>query len=362
MPIKAIVERAGVWFLESGIQDPGGGVARYYRQDSNQNLPVSTEITGYAIGVLLYLHGLLGGDQYLDGALRAGHFLTRSAWVADTRSMPFECPDGDETASRYTYFFDCGIIIRGLLQLWGVTKQREFLDVAVACGRSLQIDFADGQGDFHPILRLPGKDPVARENRWSRSPGCYQLKSAAAWYRLWEETGEECFRKFYDTALDRALATWPSFLPGATEPQTVVDRLHPYCYFLEGMVPMLRDERCAAATREGLRVASEYVRTLAPEFERTDVYAQLLRARLYADLAGVEPLDRLAAEGEAQRLIEFAAQGLDNRVHGGFYFGRRKGAFLPHVSPVATAFGLQALSMWQQCQTGTARATHQSLI
>ena len=46
------LHRAGCWFLSSGIQDEHGGVARYYRSDIRQNLPVSSEITGYAASTL----------------------------------------------------------------------------------------------------------------------------------------------------------------------------------------------------------------------------------------------------------------------------------------------------------------------
>jgi len=66
--------RAGEWFLHSGIQEPGGGVARYHRTDLDRNLPVSTEITGYAVSALIYLHRLSQDDRYLDAARRAASF------------------------------------------------------------------------------------------------------------------------------------------------------------------------------------------------------------------------------------------------------------------------------------------------
>jgi hypothetical protein len=71
------------------------------------------------------------------------------------------------------------------------------------------------------------------------------------------------------------------------------------------------------------------------------VYAQLLRARIYADRAGLAPLDRDAAEFEAARLEEF------QRPDGGFWFGRMGGRWLPYVNPVSAGFALQALAMWQ---------------
>src|ERR1700719_4375150 len=62
---------AGMWFLRSGIQETNGGVARYYRADLQRNLPVSTEITGYAISALIYLHSITHDAQYLERAADA---------------------------------------------------------------------------------------------------------------------------------------------------------------------------------------------------------------------------------------------------------------------------------------------------
>ena len=59
--------------------------------------------------------------------------------------------------AEFSYFFDCGIIVRGLLAVWRATGEQEFLDVAVGTGDSMAKDFASEDGSFHPILTLPGK-------------------------------------------------------------------------------------------------------------------------------------------------------------------------------------------------------------
>ena len=40
------------------------------------------------------------------------------------------------------------------------------------------------------------------------------------------------------------------------------------------------------------------------------------------------------------------------RLNGGFYFARRGAEFQPHINPVSTGFGLQALMMWRQYLDG----------
>jgi hypothetical protein len=350
--------RAGEWFLRSGIQEPNGGLARFYRADLERNQAVSTEITGYAVSVFVYLHVVTQDERYLERAAAAARFLTRTAWDARSGSMPFEI-----TPAASTYFFDCGIVVRGLLAGWRATGEQEFLDVAAALGKSMTADFAADDGGFHPVLSLPGKRPVERDwSRWSQSAGCYQLKSAMAWWDLFEATGDAAFCEPYERVLENSLVTWSGFLPGHADRHKVMDRLHAFCYFLEGLLPRPQDARCAAAIRDGMARVAQLLGEIAPEFARSDVYAQLLRMRLYADWAGVVPLDCEAARAEARTLASFQATHDDRRIDGGYYFGRRAADWLPYVNPVSSAFACQALELWRARSNGGAQAHRHLLI
>ena len=149
--------RTGDWFLHSGIQYIDGGVARYYLVDACRNLPASTEITGYSASTFVYLHSVTKDARYLDRAIAAARFLA-CAWDPASQTMPFEIEP-----AAFAYFFDCGIVVRGLLSVWRATGEREFLDLAVDVGESMARDFASSAGEFHPILALPG--PNARAAR-----------------------------------------------------------------------------------------------------------------------------------------------------------------------------------------------------
>jgi hypothetical protein len=356
------ISRAGQWFAQSGIQESSGGVARYYRADVGRNHAVSTEITGYAVSTFVYLHSVARENRYLEAALRAARFLTRTAWDGASRVLPFEFEP-----PAFAYFFDCGIAVRGLLSAWRVTGEDEFLEVATALGESMAGDFTAEDGGFHAILSLPGKRPVPEDAaRWSASPGCYQLKAAMAWHDLAEATGGARFSQLYEGAIERALRASGAFLPGHADPLKVVDRLHAFLYFLEGLLPRAAEQRSATAIRDGIARVARTLRETASRFERCDVYAQLLRMRLYADWAGVTPLDREAAQFEAGKLAGFqaSAQGAhnDKRIDGGFCFGRKDGAMLPFVNPVSTAFALQALSLWEQRSEGGDRPHRHLLV
>jgi hypothetical protein len=364
-PTDTFIQAAGRWFLRSGIQEASGGVARYYRSDVRQNLPVSTEITGYAVSALMFLHQRTGDSAYLEAGLRAARFLTRVAWDARLGTFPFELSVNGASGPALAYFFDCGIIVRGLLSTWRVTEDLEFRDAAIAAGRAMLADFPSRVG-INPILALPEKRPVAWEPRWSASPGCYQLKSAMAWHELFEITGESAFSRGYESTLQAALDNDRDFLPGHTDQQRVMDRLHPYTYYLEGLLPVLDRPECAAAFRNGVDRAARYLREIAPVFVRSDVYGQLLRVRLLGEALGVLPLDQSAACHEAEQAASFQIEPADSRgdprISGGFLFGRKQGKEMPFANPVSTAFCVQALALWDDRTSGRPLTARQALI
>lgn len=358
---NCVLCRAGEWFLKSGIQESNGGVARYYRQDIRKNARVSTEITGYAVSALLYLGERSGKGDYTEAGIRAARFLTRAAWNPSFATFPFEHSENGDHPEPLTYFFDCGIIVRGLLAAWRATREQEFLDVATAAGRSMIEDFR-ARATIHPILRLPDKQPRAYEPRWSASPGCYQLKAAMAWQELFEETGESVFQDEFATALSGAMEAEPVFLPGDVDRERVMDRLHPYCYFLEGLLPYAARSDCAQALAAGIAKTSKYLHEIAPVFARSDVYAQLLRVRLFAADAGALALDEALAGSEATAISQFQLDSGDPRITGGFAFGRKGAAMLPFVNPVSTAFCTQALALWNDHGNGSLDLRRQTLV
>lgn len=355
------LDQAGRWFLQSGIQEPHGGVARYYRIDLGRNNRISTEITGYAVSTLVYLYRVSGQRGYLEAAIRGGRFLTDSAWDGRRGIFPFEWPETDRAEENRAYFFDCGIIVRGLLALWQETRDERYLAVAKECGIGMAAAF-EQEGNYAPILQLPDRAPLPYGGSWSNNPGCYQLKSALGWKQLYEQTGDRRFEEWFETALRRAQANDDAFLPGTGERQRVMDRLHAYSYYLEALLSVADRAECREALAAGIGKVAHYVRDIAPEFARSDVYGQLLRVRLFAASMGVVELDERKAAEEAAAIPAFQIRSEDPRLDGGFYFGRREGAFTAHANPVSTGFCLQALSMWQQHKGGAIRESWRELI
>ncbi|MCU1335572.1 MAG: hypothetical protein JWO19_1153 [Bryobacterales bacterium] len=313
-------------------------MARFYRSDPATNAAVSTEITGYAASTLAYLHARTGNQEYLDAAVSAARYLTRQAWDSAASTFPFE-PGSDRA-----YFFDIGIIVRGLLSVWRATGEEEFRERAQEAALSLAFDFL-GEGFFHPVIALPDKHPLPEEPRWSRKPGCYQLKSALAW----RELGDPHAKQMFDAAVGFALANHEQFLQEESDREKLMDRLHAYCYFLEALLFTSEREHL----KWGIRRVAQLLQEIGPVFERSDVNAQLLRVRLIAHHLGAVPMDETAAREEASRTASFQAlDAADPRIRGGFWFGRKGARMLPFSNPVSTAFCVQALALWQDHQAG----------
>src|SRR6185369_6961472 len=116
-------------------------------------------------------------------------------------------------------------------------------------------------------------------------------KSALAWHDLHKITGEPNFLNWYENLLAESLRAHQSYLPGA-EGDDVMDRLHPYCYFLEAILPRAERAEVTSVLKLGIDRVAQYVREFGTRFVRSDVIAQLLRVRLLADRAGAVRLDR----------------------------------------------------------------------
>ena len=357
-PENHLAQAVGNWLLHSGIEESNGGVARYHVWDEHRNKPVSTEITGYCASALVVLYQRTGDPQYLDSAVKKARFLTEHAWDATSLAMPFEC----EESPRHSYFFDCGIIVRGLLAVWRKRPDSKVLAIATQCAESMYRDFFDGH-EFYPILSLPDKKPLLCDNaRWSRTLGCYQLKAALAWQELWHATGDERYATWYRQLLHTSLESHSDFLPGVEQEDIVMDRLHAYCYFLEGLLPAISEPDCHEAMRVGIERVRSYSEQISPRFLRSDVLAQLLRVRIFADRAGAMSLNWDSAAREAVSIREFQSDMPEGRLNGGFWFGRKQGSFQPHISPVSTVFCYQALDMWDRIHKGSCDLHWQDLI
>ena len=124
--------------------------------------------------------------------------------------MPFEIGAGDVhlllRLRDHRARTACGVACDG---------EEEFLRYGDRDGRSMMRDFAVRDGDYHPILALPSKEPLERDPlRWSRTSGLLSTEGGDGMVGPVELTGEREFRAPYERVLEESLATFREFLPG----------------------------------------------------------------------------------------------------------------------------------------------------
>jgi hypothetical protein len=348
------------WLTVSGIQDDSGGVFRYFEADKRKYRKISTETTGYFINALLWSRRF-GDKEPAEPATRAGRFLLERAFDMSRELFPFEM---DENGfADLAYFFDCGVIIRGLLQLSKATGDEAYLECAERCGLALHSRMSTVDGGFFPLYDLSTDNPQTGSGSWSVEMDVHHLKVRLALLELFEATGRGEFEFGAESLKKWCLRRQESFLPGESDDEKVMDRLHAYCCFLEGLLPDVSlDVESSRVLQFGILRVENFLDEISPAFQRCDTIAQLLRLRLYADRAGIMELDYGRAEEEAVAVAEFQMQSSDPKIDGGFAFARREGAIVPHVNPAVTAFSMQALDMWGQAEDGAFRDPWQVLI
>ena len=213
--------------------------------------------------------------SYLDGARNTARFLADSAWNPELKTFPFEHP------SSFAYFFDCGIIVRGLMAVWRQTARR-----TAARHRSCRLPLDADR--FRRGLRMPSDHRTSFENS-DRANGAVvarpRLLSAQIGTRLFRRCRSDlAIRCCVKHGKQRsACARW-TFSRRRTDEVTrygVMDRLHAYCYFLEALTAVLDRPECQSAYATGMAAVERHLREIAPVFVRSDFYAQLIRALIY---------------------------------------------------------------------------------
>lgn len=350
------------WLAISGIQDQSGGVSEGFREETGEYAPISTTATGY------YIAAQLWSQRFSRGALpatasRAGGFLLERAFDMSAEMFPLHLGDNDEEQARLAYFFDCTVVVRSLVQLWDSTKDTAFLDCAERCGLALHSRMPTVDGAFFPIYDLKTDRAYADTGSWRVEMDVPQLKGGLALLELYKATGRGEFEHDAEALRKWCLQRHESFLPGEVDDAKIIERLHAYCLFLEGLLPgVALDAESGRVLQFGILRVENFLDEFGAELQRCDVIAQILRLRLYADKLGLMELDYKRAEEEATAIIEFQTQSVDPKTDGAFTLFRGTAQSRPQLDLTATVFALQALEMWDQAEEGGLRDPWEVLI
>lgn len=350
------------WLSISGIQHESGGVSGFFNTDTRGYLPVSTPATAHYVDSQLWSRRFTRGVLPAP-AVRAGQFLVEHVFDS-ARELFAAAPKGTEDESvGLAYFVDCGVALRSLVHLSDATNDQGYLEYAERCGLAMHSRMNTVDGAFFPLYDLEADRAYEELGEWSGEMAVPQLKAGLAFLELYKATGRGEFEHDAEALRKWCLKRHESFLGGEVDDVKVVEQLHGYCDFLDGLLPgVALDTDSARVLQFGLLRVENLLDDIGDEYQRCDVMAQLLRLRMYADKLGVMELEYTRAEKEAATIAEFQVQSTDPRTDGGFVHARKRGQNLPQLDPTATALALQALEMWDQTEEGGLRDDWEVLV
>ncbi|MBI3252149.1 MAG: hypothetical protein HYZ52_02360 [Candidatus Omnitrophica bacterium] len=291
------------WLLNSGIQNLSrdrrahGGFSAWYELDSDLYPFLYSEITGYAITTLVYLHTLKKDPLLVERAEQAAEWLGRCARLprggVRTRYylVPhYETPNYSFDRGR-VYTFDTAIVGYGLLQLHKVTRKRLYLKWAREMTDFILFKMARPDGLFHPYYDSRTNRPGEDFEKWSDQAGSFHAKVALLFIDLWRQTGESHLKDAAGRLLRACLKLQKASGRFVTNLEDDSTHLHPHCYTLEGLVYAyhhLGHHELAAPLRRGMAwllkavgddgsISTFYKNRRFDFHERSDIVAQALR-------------------------------------------------------------------------------------
>ncbi len=144
---------------------------------------------------------------------------------------------------RYCYGFDNGTILKGLVDVYRITKEEKdlkveekYLETAEKIAAFLINDLKMGQSGFYSYFDPATKQPMNSFENWSMHAGAFHAKNAEGFLRLYEQTKNKVY---FDTAISLCENALKFQRPSGrfiTEPNEDATHAHPHCYAAEGLL------------------------------------------------------------------------------------------------------------------------------
>ncbi len=279
------------------VTEPDGGVRRRIDMSTGELGTISTEITGYAAHLFAWLALVTERSEYTERAKLHADWII-ALWGApynDRRFLPFE------PGSDLTYFFDCGIASRGI-QMTSLAGKLPIYALIANSLATYMLRFHDGK-IYRPICNRRFDRVIVDRGWWSSEPGPHQNKAGLA------------------------IGATPWKPEASSEPIIDGNLFHPLAYWGEWLL-------LSGSLHRAANVAA-HIEPWTTDLYRCDALAQSLRLRMLLDNedigARVDVEDKLVSEFQDSS--------------GGFWFAKRGGEIVPHLSTHATIFAIQAMVM-----------------
>lgn len=345
------------WMLASGIQSDEGGYYAWYDLENKNYSFLYSEITGYAIITLLFLHTLYKDEILLDKAKRAAHWIIKCA-LHDSGGVRTRLYKDDKNADKTHSFsggnlftFDTAMVLYSMVNLYKYTDEQEFLTASKKIAQFL-IEHVKSCGSIIPLLNVQTGKNLELRDKWSGQSGAFHAKVCLGLLELSGVTKDIRYRDVAEAICEHTLTYQQEGGRFITDRFKDTTNLHPHCYAAEGLLYaglLLKKERFVQAAKkatqwlfqhlnsEGLSELYDATRGTFNNFQRSDILAQALRLGLIFNE------ERKHIEDLKSVLLRYQYLGEDSQAKGGFFYSHDR----PHINSWCTMFAVQALCFYQ---------------
>lgn len=353
------------WLLYSGIQNPessydidgidiSGSFNAWFDLEKNNYPYVYTEISGYALTLLLYLYKETGDNIYLKRAQKVGNWLLKIQNYTGAFPTAFYLSDSSIRKPDSFLSFDAGMVFNGLANLYRHTNQEKYL-ISAKKAADWILNYQKKDGSIAAMISKDGSKIKDNEETWSSQPGSYHAKLAIGYLNLHDLTKEENYLKAARKLCDYALSFQQSNGQFFTYGKIKGTNFHPHAYTAEGLFvagiylneakykksAQKATQWAISYNKEGIIPRQKHKNTLNYN-ERIDVLAQIYRL---ATLLGIK---NDSNEKILNHILNHQYFGENKSQHGGFLFGKlSSGEKAPHINSWVSMFALQALKLHQ---------------
>lgn len=342
------------WLLHSGIQNPEGSFNAWFDLEKNAHSYIYTEISGYALTLLLYLYKEMGDNIYFQRAQKVGDWLLKIQHHSGAFPTAFYLFDDSPKKSNGFHSFDAGMVFNGLANLFRHTKQEKYL-ISAKKAADWVLDYQKKDGSIAAIVDEDSSKVKDNEETWSSQPGSYHAKLAIGYLNLHDLTKEKKYlgavRKLCDYALFFQQPDGQFFTYGKIKGTN----FHPHAYTAEGLFvagTYLDEVKYKKAAQEATQWAISCSKEgIIPRHKHNNVFNYNERVDVLAQIYRLAILLGMKSDSDEEilnRILEYQYFGKNKSQRGGFLFGKlSSGEKVPHINCWVSMFVLQALKLQQ---------------
>jgi uncharacterized protein YyaL (SSP411 family) len=362
------LKKAESWFFNSGIyvldkDDPNyGAVYSYYDYKAKDHQLVYAEATGYAISLLKYLHLMKNDAKLIDLAMASGDWLVK---LADRYDGIITMGIRGSSEIKLAYPFDNGIVCKGLLDLYELTKDNRYLEHAEKMAVWLVKKSVDKDGSVKPVFDTQSQSFMQDDSLWYKVSGSFHSKITMSLLQLHSINKNDVF---YDAATQVCNWALSQQKPDGSFQINIRNKavnLHTHCYTVETLLYAYALHNNSKFLEAAERATDWMLKTQNPDGslwlwhggnygKAKPAYAisQFVRICLLLNLLNGKENLLSSAKRASQFLLTMQSTDSDIKMNGGLYEDISKIGPITrkssHITSWATMFAMHAAGMLEK--------------